>query len=292
LSDSLSTRGLKTRILIGEAGTIGHAAMSMKFMGLKSEGRDDQARFFFGEQSPFYIGGLPNVEMTISAHSYFSVWPLEKQLEYRDMVRKALLASNPKLDFWQSEYCVLEENGEIGSGQHRDLGMNTALFVARIIHHDLTLLHAQSWQWWTAISLVNFKDGLIYLDDGSQGDTGRMGPKTASLTHDGAVRESKLLWVLGNYARFIRPGMVRVECGVAPASSYVNGLLASSYKGANGELVTVIVNLSEREAECDLGFDQIAEVYTTSASTNLEKSRQKATNIKVPARAVSTCITN
>jgi hypothetical protein len=84
--------------------------------------------------------------------------------------------------------------------------MSTALYVARIIHHDLTIANARSWQWWTAVSQVDFKDGLVYLDDGSQGDSGKMGAETLSLMRDGAVRESKLLWTLGNYSRFVRPG--------------------------------------------------------------------------------------
>jgi hypothetical protein len=84
--------------------------------------------------------------------------------------------------------------------------MDAALFVARLIHSDLTIAEARSWQWWTAVSEVDYKDGLVYLDDGSQGDSGRMGPETVSLMHDGMVRESKLLWVLGNYSRFLRPG--------------------------------------------------------------------------------------
>lgn len=290
LSHGLSTRGLKTRILIGEAGTIGHAVMTMNFKGLTSDGRDDQAQFFFNEASPFYIGNLANVEQTISAHSYFSVWPLDKQVEYRHMVRQALQAANPQLGYWQSEYCILEENGETGGGGGRDLGMNTALFVARIIHHDLTLTSAKSWQWWTAVSQVDFKDGLVYLDDGSKGDGGRMGPETLSLMRDGEVRESKLLWTLGNYARFIRPGMARVACDIAPAQPYRDGLLASAYQGTNGERVVVLVNLSQKGVGCQLGSDQPVDVYTTSASASLEKSRQNAAEITVPARAVITCL--
>ncbi len=175
LSHGLSTRGLNTRIVIGEAGTIGHAAMTMDSFGMTSDGRDDQARFFFREASPFFIGDLPNVKRTISAHSYQSVWPLDKQVEYRYLLHDALTAANRSLGYWQSEYCILQPNGEIGGGGGRDLGMNTALYVARIIHHDLTIAHARSWQWWTAISQVDFKDGLVYLDDGSAGDTGQDG---------------------------------------------------------------------------------------------------------------------
>ena len=222
-------------------------------------------------------------------------WPLAKRERIADLLfsREADEHGNPKgigLSIWQSEYCILEENGEIGGGGKRDLGMNTALFVARIIHHDLTIAHAKSWQWWTAVSQVNFKDGLVYLDDGSKGDSGRMGPETLSLMRDGEVRESKLLWTLGNYARFIRPGMVRVACDIAPVQSYVDGLLASAYKGTNGEVVLVLVNLSQKAVGCQLGSDQPVDVYTTSASANLEKSQQNAADIRVPARAVITCI--
>jgi O-glycosyl hydrolase len=290
LSRRLSGSGLKTRMVIGEAATIGHAAMTMNLQGQTSDGRDDQARFFFNLHSPFYIGGLPNVELILSAHSYFSVWPLDKQVEHRQKLREAIQAANPKLGYWQSEYCILEENGEIRGGRRRDLGMNTALYVARIIHHDLTVAHAKSWQWWTAVSQVDFKDGLVYLDDGSQGETGSMGPKTLSLMQDGTVRESKLLWVLGNYSRFVRPGMVRIECEIGPAQSYVDGVLASAYRGADGDIVLVLVNLSQQEVLCDLGSGKTVDVYTTSASSNLEKSHQEASNVKVPARAVSTLI--
>lgn len=75
-----------------------------------------------------------------------------------------------------SEYCILEKNDEVRGGGRRDLGMKTALFVARVIHNDLTIAEARSWQWWTAVSQVDFKDGLVYLADGSGNGSGRMGP--------------------------------------------------------------------------------------------------------------------
>ncbi|MES2923997.1 MAG: glycoside hydrolase [Verrucomicrobiota bacterium] len=288
LSHGLSARKLKTQIVIGEAGTIGHVAMRMGRFGLPEDGRDDQARCFFNEASPFYIGNLPNVAPIISAHSYQSVWPLEKQVEYRRIVHGALQSAATRLGYWQSEYCIIEENGEIGGGNRRDLGMDTALYVARIIHHDMTLTNARSWQWWTALSQVDYKDGLIHLDDGSAGETGRMGPETTSLIHDGAVRESKLLWVFGNYSRFVRPGMVRVGCRTEPEQSFKDGLLASAYRGAGGETVAVLVNLSREELHCDLGSPATAKVYTTSTGLSLESGTQSCSNITIPARAVVT----
>jgi hypothetical protein len=140
------------------------------------------------------------------------------------------------------------------------------------------------------VSQVDYKDGLVYLDDGSKGNTGRMGPETPSLLRDGVVRDSKLLWVLGNYARFIRPGAVRVQCQVKPEQSIENGLLASAYKRADGALVIILVNLSRHDIECDIGISRDVAVYTTSSSSNLERSSQKGPIVKLQARAVSTCV--
>lgn len=292
LSRELSQRKLPTQLVLGEAGTIGHACMPMeKFMKFDTSGRDAQAQFFFSPASPFYVGNLPNVAPLISAHDYHSVWPLDKQVEYRQMLHQALAAVDPQLGYWQSEYCILEPaNAEMPGGGGRDLGMDTALYIARLIHHDLTLAQARSWQWWTALSEVDFKDGLIYLDDGSAGANGRTGPETASLMRDGAVRESKLLWALGNYARFVRPGMRRVGCTLEPAQSYVDGVLASAYLGSGGRRVILLVNLSRETRHCDLGATGPLDVYTTSASASLEKSGQTGADVVLPARSVVTCL--
>jgi hypothetical protein len=292
LSKELSQWQLRTQLAIGEAGTIGHAFMNMeKFLGFESAGRDAQAHFFFDPRSPFYIGDLPNVALLISAHDYHSVWPLDKQVEYRQMLHQAITGANPKLGYWQSEYCILEPaNPDMAGGGRRDLGMNTALYVARLIHHDLTIAQARSWQWWTALTEVDYKDGLVYLDDGSKGDGGRMGPQTLSLMQDGVVRESKLLWVLGNYARFIRPGMTRVACAIEPEQSYANGVLASAYKGPDNKLILVLINLSQNEQRGDLGLAGPFDVYTTCEKANLERTQQNGLNILLPARAVVTCV--
>jgi len=291
LSAELSARGLHTRIVIGEAGTIGHAAISLQTIGQKGAGRDDQARFFFGSSSPFYIGDLPQVANIISAHSYHTVWPIEKQVQYRKLVAEQIREANEDLGYWMSEYCILQENEEIGRGGGRDLGMATALYVARIIHHDLTLTHARSWQWWTAITEVDYKDGLIYLDDGSEGDSGKMGSDIQSLQSDGEIRESKLLWVLGNYSRFIRPGMVRVHCEVSPEQSLENELLASAYQDLEtGTLVYVLTNLSEQAVAVRLGGSEMVGCYTTDQQSDMKHSVQMANKLAVPGRSVVTIL--
>ena len=272
--------------MIGEAGTIGHVAKIMK-----GDSRDNQAEFFFNPESPFYIGDLPNVEPTISAHSYFSVWPLKKQVEYRQLLGRSLRAVNPDLGYWQSEYCILQRNGEIGSGGGRDLGMKTALYVARIIHNDLTLCNAKSWQWWTAITQCNYKDGLVYLDDGSKGDTGNMGSETTSLMHDGAVRSSKLMWVLGNYSLFVRPGMVRVKCELSTEQSHKDGLLVSAWKKPGTErLIYVAVNLSQEDKAVTLDTAKRPVMFVTSAESDLGRVEVTEDEVKLPTRSVVTLV--
>jgi O-glycosyl hydrolase len=291
LSAELSERELNTKIVIGEAGNIGHAALSMKTIGQEGEGRDDQARFFFSKSSPYYIGNLPNVENILSAHSYHTVWPVEKQVQYRHMVAENIQAANPDLGYWMSEYCILQANGEIGKGGGRDLGMATALYVARIMHHDLTITNARSWQWWTAITEVDYKDGLVYLDDGSGDDTGKMGAHIPELQFDGTVRESKLLWVLGNYSRFVRPGMVRIHCELSSEQSPENGLLASAYLDlVKDKVVYVLTNLSEKPVTVNIGGSDQVSSYTTDKNSDMGYSLQRSNRISVPERSVVTIL--
>ncbi|MCK5694675.1 MAG: hypothetical protein KAI08_17540, partial [Bacteroidales bacterium] len=191
------------------------------------------------------------------------------------------------LGYWMSEYCILQRNDELGSGNGRDLGMATALYVARIIHHDLTITQARSWQWWTAITEVDYKDGLVYLDDGSTESEGKMGAHIPGLQFDGAVRDSKLLWVLGNYSRFIRPGMIRVQCELSKEQSPENGVLVSAYKdSANEQLVYVVTNLSEEPATMSIGGSFEVKTYTTDMNSDLEYSTQMSGKIHLPERSV------
>lgn len=291
LSGELSSRELKTQIVIGEAGTIGHATLDMSLLGMPSDGRDNQARFFFNEASPFYIGDLPNVEFTISAHSYHSVWPVDEQVQNRALAYKMIRAANPKLGYWMSEYCILQENDELGGGNGRDLGMNTALYVARIIHHDMVLTNAKSWQWWTAISQVDYKDGLVYLDDGSDGDSGKMGGSVESLQYDGAVRDSKLLWVLGNYSRFVRPGMVRIKCELSEEQSPENGVLVSAFKEPGSAImIYVFVNQSNEEVIVNMGCSEDIRTYITDKRRNMEFTVQASNKLALPPRSVLTVL--
>jgi len=118
-----------------------------------------------------------------------------------------------------------------------------------------------------------------------------MGGQVESLQHDGEVRNSKLLWVLGNYSRFVRPGMLRVKCELSEEQSPENGVLVSAYKNPeNGNLVYVLVNLSEECMDVCMGEDVKASTYTTDKDQNMGFKTQPMNAVILPARSVLTAL--
>ncbi len=294
LSSGLKGKNLNTQVVIGEAGSL-----DFLYAGNKA-GRDQQIDDFFKPGSANSVAGLPNVANLISGHSYFTTFPNQKLIRTRQQLGAKLASAPGSPGFWQSEFCVLENTDEIGGGWNRDLTMNTALYVARVIHFDLTLAHARSWQWWTALSEYNYKDGLVFIDNGNSGINGPSHPDAETLKHDGFYRESKLLWTLGNYSRFIRPGMVRVKAGFTLPKTdeeQAKNVMLSAYKDPGSkQLVMVFVNYSEKEKKLTIGnLDKglslaraTGEAYTTSGTSSLQKSEMDINRIIVPARAVVT----
>lgn len=291
LSEEFVRLKLKTQIVPGEAAKIDYL---YKTVG-KDDRRDNQIETFFSPSSPNYIGNFKNVAPIISGHSYFTVWPVSEQIKSRKALAEKLKSVNPNLGYWQSEYCILENNDEIGQGNKRDLGMSTALFVARIIHNDLTICNAQSWQWWTAITESDYKDGLIYLDSGTEQKVGQMGDHITSMQFDGTARDSKLMWALGNYSRFVRPGMQRVqaelsnETGIDPNHEKI---MVSAYSSPDKKnLVIVLVNIEPVGLKINAslkGNTMKGLMYLTSEDKNLGVSKILGPNIEIPARSVAT----
>jgi O-glycosyl hydrolase len=259
---------LDSKILIGEAGSINYL-----FTPGDKAGKGNQVSDFFRPGSPNYIGDLPAVSKTIAAHSYFTTSPMSSAVK----ARKALadtVAGIKGLNFWQSEYCILGDNAGEMDGNHRDLGINAALYLASVIHTDLTAANASAWQWWTAISAYDYKDGLIYIDKN----------KT-----DGNFYTSKMLWAMGNYSRFIRPGAVRVDAVSSPIQN--QSLLVSAYQ--NGRNVTVVIinpNPESITASFNTGKSKIqfTSSYLTSADAELKAGKITGDSNVVPGRSIIT----
>lgn len=293
LSPKLQSKGVAAQIVVGEAGA--YEPLYKTVSG--KESRSNQIDYFFGANSAKKISGLSNVKKTISAHSYWQAWPLSEMVSSRQKAASGIQGAG-NISLWSSEYCVLENPGTAelpgGAGAGRDLGMSLALWTARIINTDIAVGGVTSWQWWTAISRGDYKDGLIHVDDGASNGAGN----SDYCKNDGYIRDSKTLWALGNFSFFVKPGMVRVQIPSVDNAASVNDVMVTAYKDAvNKKLVVVAVNISKSAKAYKLNLaggtltDNKLTPYTTSETLSLKKGTAvDATNIQIPARAVVTYV--
>jgi hypothetical protein len=103
----------------------------------------------------------------------------------------------------------------------------------------LVYANAESWSWWRAAG-GDYRDGLlrIYSNDGWK---------------SGWAVDSKLLWTMGNYSRFIRPGAQRYDISTtSPEGKNIpegyndpKGVMCSAYRNTDGKWVVVAINYSE-----------------------------------------------
>ncbi len=149
------------------------------------------------------------------------------------------------------------------------------------------MANASSWQWWLAVSPFDYKDGLVYIDNDK---------------NNGQVYDSKLLWGLGNYSKFIEPGSTRIDVSRSDnknTAQSIDGLLASAYIVPNGnQLVCVVVNQRNIKIPIKIkaenqSFDR-AKIYQTSALANDNLNFKGEINVdeiyEVPARSIVTFI--
>ena len=295
ISQKLKDRGSKSQIVLGEA-----AAFDCLYKEMSGQsGRSNQIDYFFGVNSMKNIANMSNVKKTISGHAYWQVWPLNEQISSREMV-SSKVKTVPGLSLWETEYCIMESPGtaEIpgGSGPKRDLGMDTALWVARIISNDIAIANVTSWQWWVGISRGDYKDGLIHVDDGVTAGAGWGDANYCR--NDGTIRETKILWAFGNFSYFVKPGMVRVQIADQNFTSASTDVMLTAYKDvANKKLVIVAVNYSKSTRTYKLNLsggalkDNQLIPYTTSDVLSLKKGvAVKGDNIVIAPRSVVTFV--
>jgi hypothetical protein len=272
IDSSFNRNHIKSKILVSEAGTINFLVSTTN----KTE-KGNQINDFFRLDSPDYIGNLKSVYKAVLSHSYFTTSPMASAVKLRQQLARDI-SSVPGLSYWQSEYCILgNNNGEI-EGNKRDLGMYAALYLAKVIHTDLAVGNAASWAWWLAISPYDYKDGLIYVDKNKS---------------DGNYYPAKMLWALGNYSRFVRPGAVRIDAICSTPGSLETLPLVSAYEDRkNITIVIVNNNDSNISVKINAGHNKVTHIrkFTTSAAADLhaENVADALTIISLQARSVTT----
>ena len=226
LDGELRRRGLATEVQISEAG-------DLRFVyGARDNHADRQAHAFFDPASPHHLGDLPSLSRTFAAHGYFSDGHPAEFLEVREKFRAEL--DKYGLKYAMTEYCLLRD-GLGKTTRNRPIPpIDSALQLGRIIHSDLAVADAVSWQFWTAMDTQRDPTtGLRYY----------LIERSLDRVH---YRPNKLLWTLGHYSRFIRPGYVRVETARTDGLDDVTAgdrELVSAYLSPDAdELVVVAVN--------------------------------------------------
>lgn len=261
-----------SKIVVAEAGSLVYL-----FSAGDKPGNGNQISDFFKKGSPDYIGNLNNVQKTIAGHSYFTTSPDSTAVQSRRALANKV-KDHPGLSFWQTEYCILGDNaGEI-NGNKRDLGIDPALYLAKVIHTDLTSANASAWQWWIAISPFDYKDGLIYVDNNKS---------------NGNYYTSKMLWVMGNYSRFIKPGAVRVDTHTSGDQFIKSPLLISAFK-KDDHLTVVVINNNAATVLINMnaGGGKISNIrtFTTCSTADLQADTvaDDGNAIAIQSRSVTT----
>jgi glucuronoarabinoxylan endo-1,4-beta-xylanase len=167
------------------------------------------------------------------------------------------LPSEPSIAAAGKEYWETEVDTGTGSGDSSGDGIASALKMATTIHNDITKANLNAWHlWW----LYN-----------ASGNGGCLYDTTNNVW-------SKRLWVLGNYARFVRPGYMRVSTsGTVPSGVYV-----SAYQNpADGTVAVVAINTNSSASPLSLFVSGVVPCSITPWVTSAADSLASKTAITV-----------
>ncbi|OWK97048.1 O-Glycosyl hydrolase [Epilithonimonas bovis DSM 19482] len=281
LDKELSKQQLNTKILLTEA-----AQLDFLYAGYGPA--QQQVSAFYDEESPQYLGNLTHLPKIIAGHSYFTESSDKRLLDVRKKTGE--IADKYRLNFWQSEYSMLGKGYTEGkSGQVS--AIDCALFLAKVIHFDLTVANASAWQFWNAFepgpSEYDTRYYFIALDPNETYTNGNFHPV-------------KTLWAMGHYSYFIRPGMQRIDLnmGLSPEQQ-AQEVMASAYQGpSTGKVVVVLINYSpeEKTVKFDLPtkFREITQYLTTKdPEMNMKKNAVRKGKLRkwnFPPRSISTLV--
>ena len=279
LNNALVNSKLNTKILVTEAGMLNY------LYGSKGKAAQ-QIQSFFNPKSALYMGDFSKVPKLIGGHSYFT--EDGDSTLYATRKHLADTASAYKLKYWQTEYSMLGDGFREGTKADRP-AIDCALFLAKVIHADLRTGNATAWQFWNAYEPGSAEKNTRYYLIALKGNPD---------FKDGSFTQTKNLWALGHFSRFIRPGMVRVDINAIPAED--EKVLLSAYTDQKGKLVVVAINQSEKGSAINLillhakrRYKMIKSYLTTAAEGDdmrFQALEAPDKEIKLPARSITTIL--
>lgn len=169
---------------------------------------------------------------------------------------------------------------EISDMNGNDLSINDGMKWAKEVHDFMTIAQGNAWcYWWGACFKTHNGESLIQMD---------VNAKT--------YKVAKRLYTIGQYARFVRPGWVRVSATTSP----VSGVYVTAYKDpATGQFAIVAMNngYSSQSLSYTLkGFSPTSVTpYTTSANQDLAEGSEipvsnSSFNFNIAANSITTFV--
>ena len=294
LDKSIASRGLDTKILIPEAGSL-----ACLYAGTSARG-NKQIEAFWKRGTSTFIGNLASLAPVVAGHSYWTVGSDEILRDVRVKARKE--AEKYGLEVMQTEWSMLDDAPSTSIGfpaNYADASkMSIALYMGKLIQCDLTIGNMSGWSYWTAFAQETWghKNRFHLIRVNTIGDTGE--ESYGDLKAGGRLTADKNLWVLGNFSRFIRPGYKRIGLESSLQGEAEDGLLLASawLSPDENEVVTVMVNLGHGGRQVDLSMvsGKASEVrtYVTDRSRNLQldTSLQDISKMMLPPRSVVTVV--
>lgn len=256
----------------------------------------------FGTQYGNNNASIRSYVDTLDTHSY---WASESD---RKAVASDISGSNYSAikKVRCTEYCQMTNDGnnnvmghiQAEGGSTNGMTIDYALALADIMYQDITILNAVEWTWWTACSGGIYPDGLVYVNYDNPDN----------------IQTAKRLWAMGNYAKFIDEGAVRVQ--VTTGSDFGKNLTTektyswddygttrtdkhsyieqTAYKNPDGSIVVVYINNSDTEEFTTFG-DAYTELesYVTDENRDLERYQTgtaKNRIVHIPSKSITTVI--
>ena len=225
----------------------------------------------WGGDTARYVSAILNVPAlnahfsAIDCHSYWS--DTKSKVSFMNWMRAHGIDKKIRM----SEWCEMV-NGT-------DIGMDSAIVLAKTLAEDLTVLNAVSWSCWVGVSPGGYHDGLIHAAENGAGDI--------------SVVPLKRLWAFGNYSRYIRPGFTRVE---ASGGEEVCAVAFRGEEYGKGKLVVVMINddYAERTVKLNGAFSAYESIvaYETSAARDLVRIAERVSNtvFTLAPRSVTTVV--
>jgi O-glycosyl hydrolase len=293
INSGFEEKGVHTKLLIPEAGELDYLTANKPDLSTSN-----QITNFWGKASASYIGNLSHMSEFIAGHSYWINGDVNTSVTTRQNLVNKMKLVNPLLQYWQTEFCLLED--KVTEEINDPAPMDYSLWLSRIIHFDLVAGNATGWSFWTALNKPAVADhanrfGLINWYSNSESW------ETAT---DGEIETSKNLWVLGNYSRFVKPGYRRVETSRSDGLNTISaadGQMASAFISPGIDtLVIVFINYAAQDQQITLNLLNLPanmEItgftsYVTDATKDLEPFSEVSalSPVLLRSRSVTTLI--